>query len=597
MKNKIINVLKVVFCIYWCICLKNTEAYYFPYIIVGMLGLIGIYYNIQQKNSYILSKKVKVINMIFITLFTLLITLGNYKELLLENVRDELFWLKISCFIFSSIVVFREIFLMTMNWFKNLKEDQRETFKTGNLKIFFIAWIIYILVYISVMILAQYPGNLTSDNIDQITQGLVHHYSNHHPYYHTQIIHFILWVGMKIFGDINIGIAAYSICSILIMSFCFAYAVYTVWEMGKDSIISTGMFLVYLIMPYHIVYSFTMWKDVFFAASMTLFSVVVFRRLKKVRDLVKIDNVIMICSGLGICLLRSNGFFVFIFSIIIFVVLFGKEQKKMIITFVMIAIIAFIFKHPVLKMLHVTQPDMIESLSIPAQQISRVITDGGKLTKEERETLNQVVDIDLIHDTYDSGIADPIKNLVRNKNNQKFVIHNKMKFIKLYIDIGFRYPHKYVEAWIDQTKGYWNSGYAYWRWSTNIEKNNLGIHRVVKISIIYKALEKYLNIWENSTILQTFLSIGFMVWILLIIFYIALINKNRYYICLVIPFLILIITLLIATPVYSEFRYVYSVFCAIPLILGIVFSERLQNGKCTCDHIVPRDLKKSEVGD
>lgn len=71
-----------------------------------------------------------------------------------------------------------------------------------------------------------------------------------------------------------------------------------------------------------------MWKDVFFAASMTLFSVVVFRRLKKVRDLVKIDNVIMICSGLGICLLRSNGFFVFIFSIIIFVVLFGKEQKK-----------------------------------------------------------------------------------------------------------------------------------------------------------------------------------------------------------------------------------------------------------------------------
>ena len=71
-------------------------------------------------------------------LITLLITLGNYKELLLENVRDELFWLKISCFIFSSIVVFREIFLMTMNWFKNFKEDQRETFKTGNLKIFFV---------------------------------------------------------------------------------------------------------------------------------------------------------------------------------------------------------------------------------------------------------------------------------------------------------------------------------------------------------------------------------------------------------------------------------------------------------------------------
>lgn len=71
------------------------------------------------------------------------------------------------------------------------------------------------------------------------------------------------------------------------MSFCFAYAVYTVWEMERNSIISTGMFLVYLIMPYHIVYSFTMWKDVFFATTMILFSIVVFRKLKEMRDLVK----------------------------------------------------------------------------------------------------------------------------------------------------------------------------------------------------------------------------------------------------------------------------------------------------------------------
>ena len=39
---------------------------------------------------------------------------------------------------------------------------------------------------------------------------------------------------------------------------------------------------------------------------------------------------------------------------------------------------------------NVVQPDTIEALSIPAQHIARVITDGGELTQEQEELLSKL---------------------------------------------------------------------------------------------------------------------------------------------------------------------------------------------------------------
>ena len=49
-----------------------------------------------------------------------------------------------------------------------------------------------------------------------------------------------------------------------------------------------------------------------------------------------------------------------------------------------------------------------------------------------------------------------------------------MDFVHLYVEIGLKHPLKYLEAWVDQTKGYWNAGYEYWVWNGNW-MNDLGI--------------------------------------------------------------------------------------------------------------------------
>ena len=59
-------------------------------------------------------------------------------------------------------------------------------------------------------------------------------------------------------------------------------------------------------------------------------------------------------------------------------------------------LLTLVYKGPVLNYFNVTPPDTIESLSIPAQHIARVIVDGGTLTEEQEKLLSKAVDISQI---------------------------------------------------------------------------------------------------------------------------------------------------------------------------------------------------------
>ena len=234
-----------------------------------------------------------------------------------------------------------------------------------------------------------------------------------------------------------------------------------------------------------------------------------------------------------------------------------------------IILLSFILKHPVLKALGVTQPDTIEALSIPAQQIARVIADGKELTDTETALLSQIIDLEKVPQTYSSGISDPIKGLVRASKNQEYLVEHSSEYLQLYIELGLKYPHKYLEAWIDQTKGYWNAGYSYWRWAGGVQSNDFGIFRTTGSPFLSKCLSLYLGLYEGTTLFQLFLCIGLYVWGILYAAYVAFIRRDWPALFVTIPPLMVIFSLLVATPVFAEFRYAYCVFCAIPFILGV----------------------------
>lgn len=77
--------------------------------------------------------------------------------------------------------------------------------------------------------------------------------------------------------------------------------------------------------------------------------------------------------------------------------------------------------------------------------------------------------------------------------------------------------------------------------------------------------------------LQLFLSIGFFTWLAVIALFIAICRKDKAGIMVSVPIFANILSLLIATPVFSEFRYAYSTFCIMPVLFAIVLRKSKKN--------------------
>ena len=572
--------------IYWCTFLLKSDSYYVPYLFLGIAGGICFVDNFQ-KNIEFLNRADKIMTRCYGMAFSLMVTLANYGIFLNDQMPTgynghffEWIYKIISVILVyaGGYFIFTQILMFLYGWeglFSKRRNNSvsKQQYKIKSWQIFLGAWIIIAVVNLIVMFSTMYPGILTADSMWQMEQLLNKSYSNHHPYYHTQIIHVMISFGYRVFGNINAAVAVYSVFSIIVMAFCFAYVVYTIFQMKHSLKIVAVVFIWYLIMPFHIIYSFTMWKDVFFGASITLFVVGMFRIMKKVGNYLWLDYMVILCAAFGVCLLRNNGWLVFVLSTLVFGILFWEKQKKMFIMFVGIIMISFVLKYPVLNALNVAPTGRMESLSIPAQQIARVIADGKKLTTEQEELLSKVVDIHAIPETYSSYISDPIKVLVNARGNQDYINKDKISFIKLYLQLGLMYPQKYVEAWIDQTRGYWNAGYPYWKWKTGVLDNSLGIEGMSETGFAGRMLQEYLWVYENLPILQIFVCIGFFVWLVLFSTYRALSRRDFIAFFMSVPHLMIILSLLVATPVFSEFRYAYPVFCSIPFIILVSFSS------------------------
>lgn len=280
---------------------------------------------------------------------------------------------------------------------------------------------------------------------------------------------------------------------------------------------------------------------------------------------------VLLIGGIGTCLFRSNGWFVFLLTVLCAIVLFGKTRKRMCALLATILIITFILKHPILSYLNVSQPDTIESLSVPAQQIARVVVDHNDLSEEQRELLGKIVNVEAISETYLPYISDPIKNLVRISKNQDYLEEHKAAYLKLYFALGLSHLDTYLYAWIDLTKGFWNGGYAYGIWSGSVRENDFGVERIVHSEKIRIALEGYLWLYPNVPVLQIFVCIGFFVWLVIGFGILCILRKDKEGFFVIIPVLSIVLSLMVATPVYAEFRYAYAVFCCVPFLLFAVF--------------------------
>ena len=432
------------------------------------------------------------------------------------------------------------------------------------------------MVYISILIFCKYPGNVVTDSFAQIYQVTGDSpYSNHHPVYHTIVIGMFMKLGFALFGNINAAIATYHFFQIIFMAVCFSYSVMTLYEMKAPRWIILLVTIGYAFLPYHIMYSFTMTKDVMFGGFALVMIVSVGRYLRGIGNACFNIGVFAV-SSLGVCLFRSNGLIAYVLWAFLALILLRKEKRVLIIMLIVI-VLGFIMKKPVLNYIGIRQTDMIESLSIPLQQIGRTLRDCDDFETEELELISKVVDPKDLGEKYWPDSSDPIKEFIREAGNEAELVDNKWVYFKLYLEIGLRHPFEYLVAWVDETSGFWNAGYSKFPWldfvDPGIYDNRYNVERVVRIPLLNQIVNEALWLFEQFPILQLFLCLGLYTWIYIILLYISIIRRDKSMIMSVAFFLAVIITLLIANPVNKELRYVYAGLCMIPYGLVLVLKN------------------------
>ena len=417
--------------------------------------------------------------------------------------------------------------------------------------------------------LYQYPGIMTPDSINQLEQILgVAPYSNHHPWIHTLVFGFFYHIGYALTENMVIAVSVYTFFQMCLLAASIAFFISTLRSHRIRPFVLLLITAFYALIPYHAVFSVTVWKDIPFAAAVLFFGCSILRL--SVQNRVSFKNLsVFFISGVMICLFRSNGWYAFLLSLPFLLFGFRRRVRQIYPPLLAILLLSAVVRYPVMRACHVEPPDFIESVCIPMQQITAVICNDRFLTEEERDLVEQVVDLTYIHELYNPTFADNIKELVR-AGNQDYLVEHKKEFFKLWVELGLRYPGDYLTAYIDQTYGYWYPDSFYLvAEAEGVSATDLGISHTPLVGgpLVIKAKEIAIKLGSMVPVYGTLWSMGVACWIMIFGASVVIIRKEYHKLICYLPSMSLLLTVLAATPVATEFRYVYFMVLSLPFYL------------------------------
>lgn len=575
-RRKASFLIQLCFMIIWITNLQRTDAYFSVYALCCITAVGCLIDNVRHQSEWPLQKNRKIPCAVLSVLFSTAVVLANYPIFCRIRNPDEIS-LSTSqflnafdavCTAVGGIVICMQIIRFVLRRFPvNPSKTSEPAQRNRPGLVFAGAFVFASLIDGIYLFLVVYPGNASPDSIAQITQCLTGNYVNDHPFWHTMLIKGSLTLGLNIFGEINAAVATYNALQLLMMAACFAFALTTLYQAGVPMLWIYLSAAVYWFLPYNIAYSVTVWKDVLFSGAVLLLvtaGVRIFRRIGKKQQL---NYLLLIIGGIGISVLRTNGWISLLISALIMMPLTWKRYKPFAAALLVSLAVGGFLIGPALVLLNIKGLDSIEAMSIPMQQIARVVAGGGELTQEEEILLDKVVDLEKIPGLYDPTTSDPIKAVVRTKAPE-FLKANLSSYWKMYCRLGRCYPGEYFKAWIEETKGYWNGGYDCPIYAQYIHSNDLGLVQTRQTNIIHRLVKAYFTFAREDLLFEPIQSIGLHIWLIVLLWFLNLINRQPEHI-LFIPLFVIVAGLWLCTPIYAAFRYAYPVFTTYPLLLPL----------------------------
>lgn len=561
-RNKPAVLVQLMLILVWLTHIQMTDTYFYVCALIACGGIFCTCENYRHDLPFSRDSRIRVL--LFSSVFSLSGILGNYS--LFEPFTSLTNLLRMTLSFLGGLSIGSNVLAYLLWVFPGLRTPEEKRTRPG--RIFALSFGVIVLIDLVFLLLVEWPGVMTRDTMDQIDQIITGQYRNANPYWHTRTVGIFVKLGLLLTGDLHWGVAMFSAFQILYMAGCFSYVVMTLYQKGAPRWCLWAVWAVYALIPYQIVYSVTVWKDILFSGASLLLTVSMYRLLCPVEKEEKRDWILFVLGGTGLCLWRTNGLLV-VSMLLIALLLAGRKNRKLAAVLAVILVVGFVLCGPALSAMGIEGAGLVEALSIPLQQVARVCYDGGSITQEDLELIRTVAEPEEIAGVYLSHLSDPVKVLVRLSPGHEQLKADPMPYLKLWLRMGLRNPVSYLKAWVDQTKGYWNAGYAYWITAEGISENAFGLVSRPEniVGTVFRKLMLHIELFPFA---QPLFSIGLYTWLTVGCCFVNRQRRRQEWL-LSLPWLAILFGLLIGTPVYAEFRYAYPVMLACPLVLTATF--------------------------
>ncbi len=322
---------------------------------------------------------------------------------------------------------------------------------------FFGSVFLFLVVCWSPWLLIYYPGSVNWDMTNQLAEYFgLSNISNHHPVLSTLIMGTIVEVGEKI-HNYNVGAFLYMLFQTILCSLTYAYIIKILKSVGCPKTIIGAAALFYGLLP--------LWggcaqfgdKDIVFCSIFVSFAIINYLVVFEYLDIKNLKVLrFYFLTGLVSCLLRNNVIYIIIISIpfIVFSVCKGKKLYILKALIVMIVCTMWV-NNLVLPHLNIRGASSKEAFSLMFQQTARVVKyDKDKLSEEEYDAINGVLDIETIGEKYIPYLSDPVKATykIEGAENEKEL---RSAYLKTWLKMFCKYPKLYVEAALELSSGYY----------------------------------------------------------------------------------------------------------------------------------------------
>lgn len=440
----------------------------------------------------------------------------------------------------------------------------------GRRRAFLLMWAGIVLCWLPYY-LAFFPGCMTLDSMYQLEQALgVMPLNDWHPLLHTAVIAFCVQVA-KLFGAPQACVAMYSAMQMLIMSAVFAGASRALLRHAPSrKRYAWLMYAWFALFPMHPMLCLAMWKDILHAGVTLLLIVSLF---SLARDPGAVFRSRRRMAALALCFflfatLRHNGLYACLLYLPCFLWHYRAHWKSALPLCLTVIALTGVYRGPALQALNPLRGSVAEFLSAPVQFIARVaVQEQDSLPPEDASIIGEILPYERMAELYNPRNADPVKSQLDTGTLRS----SPWRYAALFSRLAVRYPQTLLESFLCGTSGYWDPAVSYDIAAYGMMPNSAGAERRsigIRDDAVRSFIEDRLRPLPGISLL---FGIGGMIWLIAAAAVLLWVKRRR---DLLIPFALLFLLWLtvLASPIYSEYRYAYGLVVSAPFCLGVALS-------------------------